>query len=146
MINEQAVDVIHAVAFSAFWVFLVVGALSVSARVAFYRARGYVRPRLLSRDAIFVAGFALSFGLILLVRVLPVAVVDAVRLRDNILWALLTDAPGVFAVATFVYFELFVIERGTGADDPELRDLRGSAGIEAASEDDETLPHGGPLV
>lgn len=146
MINEHAVDVIHGVAFAAFWMLLVVGVVSVLARVAFYRAKGYRMPRLLTRDVVFMVGFALSFGLILIVRVLPNDVRTALQLNDNVPWALATDIPAIVAVLVFVRFELFVIERGD-PDNPEIRDLRGRDAIDALEEDDEeTLPPGVPRV
>lgn len=118
MTEAEIVDVVHVVAFVAFWAFLFIGAISVSARVAWYRANGFRRPRLLSRDALFIGGFAFSFGLILAARVLELA-----DLRDSLPWALMTDLPGVIGAGAFVYYELFVIERGRripSIDDGEL--------------------------
>lgn len=107
MTSAELVDAVHNVAFLAFWALLFIGAGSTVARVAYYRAHGFRRPRLLTRDAALVIGFALSFGLILLARAL-----DLQGLRDNVLWAIATDAPAITAVAVYVYYELFVIERG----------------------------------
>lgn len=111
--QPELVNAIHAVAFLAFWLFTVVGAISVIARTAYYRAHQFVRPKLLTRDAIWQVGFALSFGLILIARA---ADIPGALLRDNVLWALGTDIPAVVAAAVFVYFELFVIERRKDAE------------------------------
>lgn len=129
MNEAKLVEFVHAAAFGAFFLFLAIGAMSVGARVAFYRAKGFPRPRLLNRDAVFMLGFALSFGLVLSARV-----VDIPNLRDNLWWALLTDIPAIIAVATFVYFEVFVIERGS-ATRPEIRDFRGSDAVERVHEE-----------
>ncbi len=107
MTEAELVDVVHSVAFATFWLLLFAGALSPAARVAYYHAHGYERPRLLNRDIVFIGGMATSFGIILFARA-----VDIPNLRDSLPWALVTDAGGIIAVVTYVYFELFVIERG----------------------------------
>jgi hypothetical protein len=86
---------------------LLVGASSTIAMVAYYRHFGFRRPRLLNRDLIFMTGFAVSFGMFLFRRA-----GDFPDLRDSLPWALLTDIPAIIAVGVYVYFELFVIERG----------------------------------
>ena len=105
MTEPELVDITHRIAFVAFWVLLAISTISVSARVAYYRAKKYRRPRLLTRDAIQQFGFAIAFGLILFARVLEWA-----NLRDSILWALATDVPALIAVGAFAWYELFVIE------------------------------------
>lgn len=115
MTEVEIVNVVHALAFVAFWLIVLVSAVSVAGRVAYYRAHGFKRPRLLTRDAIWHGGVALSFGLILGARA-----IDAQGLRNSLLWALGTDIPAIIAVSTFLYFELFVIERGRRTDDHEL--------------------------
>jgi len=104
------IEVIHAVAFGLFWVFLIVGGLTTLGRLMFYRTRRHPRPKLLVRDAILVGGLSWSFGLILLVRAL-----DATWLRDNLIWVIATDVPAIIAVGVYAYYELFVIERGANA-------------------------------
>lgn len=110
-------DIIDAVSLVAWWTLLFVGAASTIARVAYYRAKGFRRPRLLVRDAVVIGGFAWSFGLILLVRALGIT-----GLSENTLWKLVTAVPALIAVGTYVYFELAVIERG--AVDPPREDGR----------------------
>lgn len=112
-------DFIDAIAFVSFWLFLFAGTVSVMARVAYYRSHGYRQPALLRRDADMLVGFSLSFGLILLLRVLVGTnppVVDPNSVREGgamyIPWKLLTSLPAIYAVARFFYFERFVIERG----------------------------------
>ena len=105
-------EVIDAAAFLAFWVLLVIGAMSVTARVAYYRTHGYRQPRLLTRDAIMLVGFSLSFGFVLFARVAVANGADTSWFRESVVWGLLTAGPAIVAVATFAYFELFVIERG----------------------------------
>ena len=105
-------DLVDALSLLAFWVLLFVGAGSVLARVAYYRSHGYRRPRLLTRDAIMLTGFALSFGLILAARVgVQQGWVTAQALRDSFAWGLATSLPAIVAVATFCWYELRVIER-----------------------------------
>src|SRR4051812_39790349 len=107
-------DVLDALSLLAFWVLLFLGSGSVLARVAYYRAHGYRRPRLLTRDAIMLGGFSLSFGLVLFARVASgQGGISTEQFRASIPWGLLTSVPAVVAVAAFTYYELFVIERGS---------------------------------
>lgn len=112
MTDLELVELINRISFVAFWLLLFVGALSTIARVAYYRVHGFRRPRLLVRDALVIGGFAVSFGLILLVRVLRDAGHDVTPLSTALWWALVTSIPAIGAVAVYVWFELFVIERG----------------------------------
>lgn len=105
--NPQIVAAIHGAAFVAFFLLLFVGAVSTVARIVYYRVNGVARPRLLSRDAVVIGGFAISFGLILVVRLLGIGP----TLRDNVVWALATDVPAICSVLVYTAFELFVIER-----------------------------------
>ena len=105
-------DVIDTVSFFAFWLLLFVGAISVVARVVYYRSHGYRQPRLLTRDAVMLVGFSLSFGAVLFARVATNQGVDPSIFRESVAWGLLTALPAIVAVATFAYYELFVIERG----------------------------------
>ena len=110
--SEGAVDVINAAAFVAFWVLLLIGTGSTLARYAYYRAHGFRRPKLLVRDAFLVGGFSISFGLILLVRVLRAAGLDTSGLATNPWWSLASSLPAIVAVAVYAYVEVFVIEKG----------------------------------
>lgn len=106
-------DVIDAASLLAFWVMLFVGAVSVIARLVFYRVHRYRQPRLLIRDAILLGGFSISFGLVLLGRVaVSNGWVTPEELRDSVPWGLATVIPAILSVGAFAYFELFVIERG----------------------------------
>jgi amino acid transporter len=104
--QQDVVDAVYLVSACVFLMFIFVGAASVATRVAFYRAKGYRRPRLLTRDVIDRAGFATSFGLILFGRAFDVPG------RTELPWTLATSIPAIVAAGTFVYYELFVIERG----------------------------------
>lgn len=116
MTDASVVDVVNALVFVAFWGLLFIGAGSTLARVAYYRQYGYKRPRLLNRDALMIGGFATSFGIILGVRVGRSVGFDTSGLASSVVWTLITSGPAIAAVATYVYFELFVIERGTDAE------------------------------
>ena len=108
----NVVDLVNAVAFAAFFLFLLVGTGSTLARVSYYRAHGFRRPRLLIRDANLIGGFSISFGSILLVRALRAAGADVSGLATNPWWALGTALPAIWAVGVYAYYELWVIERG----------------------------------
>lgn len=130
LIDPVLTELIHTVAFLAFITLLLVGFLTTTARVAFYRVMRHALPRLLKRDIAVIGGLAASFGTILLVRALGIGP----TLRENWLYAVLTDIPAISAVAVYVYFEVFVIERGkdherdrTYLEYPEPR-LPGSGG------------------
>lgn len=112
MTEASLVDLVNTVAFVLFWLFLFVAAGTTLARVAYYRVMGYRRPRLLTRDAVLVGGFALSFGLILFVRTARAFGVDVGPLGGSLVWSLVTATPAVVALGTYLYFELFVIEKG----------------------------------
>lgn len=118
MTEAEAVALVSAAEVLAFWVLLFVGAGTTLARVAYYRANGYRRPKLLTRDMIFMGGFALSFGLVLAVRGLRSLGIDTSGLGQQLWWNLLTGVPALVAVGVYVYYELFRIERG----DPDDRD------------------------
>lgn len=113
MTDAEIVALVYSVGLLAFAAFALVGALTTAARIAYYLAHERERPVLLYRDAVVMIGFATTFGLLLIGRVLVRSgAISAESLRDNVIWAVLTTAPAVIAVATYVYFELFVIERG----------------------------------
>lgn len=108
----NVVDVVNSITFAAFFVLLAVGTVSTAARVAYYRVHNEERPRLLIRDLLMIGGFSLSFGAILLVRVLRALGLDVTGLSTNVWWAIGSALPAVIAVAVYAWFELFVIERG----------------------------------
>lgn len=112
MTEGDAIAIVSGVEFLAFWILLFVGAGTTLARVAYYRANGFRRPKLLTRDAIVLGGFALSFGLVLAARGLRSLGIDTSGLGGALWWNLLTAVPALAAVAVYVYYELFRIERG----------------------------------
>lgn len=117
--NRAMVDAIYGIGILLFGVFLFVGASVTIARMAYYRAHRFKRPRLLVRDAVVISSFALTMGLIMVARVL-----GATNLRDNVLWALATTVPLVIAFGTYAFYEVAVIERphegSTSREDPYL--------------------------
>jgi hypothetical protein len=56
-------------------------------------------------------GFALSFGLVLLIRALRSSGVDTAGLADSVAWSLVTGLPALGATAVFVYYEIFKVDR-----------------------------------
>lgn len=112
MTEADAVSLVNGVAVVLFWLLFFAGAGSTLSRVAYYRAKKFRRPRLLVRDALFVGGLAMSFGLILLARGLRSAGFDTSGLANSLAWNVLTCIPALVAVGVYVYFEVFVIERG----------------------------------
>lgn len=112
--SPEIVNLVYGIGLLAFLFFLIVAAVTTIARVAMYRVMGFRRPRLLKRDAILVTGFAITFGAIMVARV-----VNATGLRNNVAWALATTVPALIAIGTYVYYELFVIERSPSASRDE---------------------------
>lgn len=111
MTNPQAVQLIYTILGWVFLLALLAGFSRTAARVLYYARHKGTRPRLLTRDVIVYGGFSITFGLITLVRLLPQD--DRVALTTgNVLWALSTTVPACIAVLTYLYFELFIIERG----------------------------------
>lgn len=115
MTDADLVSFVYLVSAVVFLAFIFVGAASVAARVAYYRAHGYLRPRLLTRDVIDRGGFALSFGMILIGRALNIPG------RTELPWTIATSLPAIIGAATFVYYEVFVIERGRPVTGPHGR-------------------------
>ena len=107
-----ATDIAASVSFFAFFVLLVTGTVSTLSRVAYYRAHGFRRPRLLVRDANMIAGFAISFGMILSVRVFRAYGFDTSGLATSLPWIVGSSAPAIWAVMVYTAFEIFVIEKG----------------------------------
>jgi hypothetical protein len=105
------VDVINTVAFLVFALALALGAGATLARVIRYRARGWHRPTLLTRDLQVIGGLALTVGSILFVRFLRTIGVDVAGLTTNLWWVLFTTIPVVWAVCVYAWFEIVIIER-----------------------------------
>lgn len=120
----RVVDVVNSLAFGTFFLFLFIGTSSTLSRLVYYRSHGYRRPKLLIRDAWMIGGFSLSFGLILIARVLRASGVDVSSLSTNLLWTLATAIPAIIAVGVYAYFEVAVIERGRDEVRDETYGLR----------------------
>lgn len=111
----MTVDLVNTVAFFLFLVPLAMGAGITLARVVRYRLDHQPMPRLLVRDAQVIGGFALSFGLILSVRLVRATGVDVSWIGTSVVWSIVTAAPAIWAVLVYLYFEIAVIERGASA-------------------------------
>lgn len=71
-------------------------------------SREHLSPPLLAvRDLAFTGGLAFPFVAILAVR----AFGWLELVRDQVWWSLFTGVPAILGIATFVYFEFFVIEK-----------------------------------
>jgi hypothetical protein len=114
--NPDVVNVIYLVAGLAFLGGIVLGWLSTMARVVYYQRNHVQRPRLLTRDVLVKGGYSISFLLITLVRFLPTADRAALDLSGNVWWAILTAIPAAFSSLTYLWYELFVIERSRTAE------------------------------
>jgi hypothetical protein len=130
--NPEIVAAIYLVAGVLFLGGFVIGALTTLARVLYYRIHNIRRPRLLTRDVVVWGGLAVSFALISAVRFLP-AEVRMQFTAGNVGWALATSIPAVAAVLTYVYFELWVIER-TQVEDTTAREASVQENIELTRE------------
>lgn len=108
MSDESLYEAVTFVSFVIFTVFLLVGALSTLTRAIRYAHAGQAWPRLLIRDLVLVGGLGLVFAMILGVRALGVGP----SLAGNVPWAVFTGGIAVVSVATYCYFELFIIEKG----------------------------------
>lgn len=134
MLNDPGlVAVIYLVSGIVFLGGFAIGALTTLARVLYYFLHHIQRPRLLTRDVIVWGGLALSFAQITAVRFLPPDL--RVQLtQGNVVWALATTIPAVVSVCTYVYFEMWVIERTTGEPDPLALESSVQANIELTRE------------
>jgi hypothetical protein len=110
MTDQQFVQLIYTVGGAIFLVGLFGGFARTLARVVYYLRNRAERPRLLNRDVLVIGGLSLSFGLITIVRFLPLETRLALT-TGNVLWALATTVPAVLAVLVYMYFEVVVIER-----------------------------------
>lgn len=107
----ETVQTIYALGGSAFIALLIGSVLTTGARVLFYLRQGKPRPRLLTRDVLVKGQLLLAFTPIIIVRFLDPDTRAALNLTSNVPWALWTTAFGVSALAVYLYFEIFVIER-----------------------------------
>jgi hypothetical protein len=118
--NPDAVALIYLVGGVTFLLALFAGTVWTLARVLYYIVVGEPRPRLLTRDLIVYTGFSISFGLITLIRFLPLEERLALTV-GNVLWALATTGPACVAVLTYLWYEVFVVKLGTrSAAEPEI--------------------------
>jgi len=135
--NADLAKTISLVAFGAFTLLLLVGALSTLIRALRYRHALQPMPRLLVRDLIWQVALGVDFGALLVVRGLGLAD-EAER---HVPWAILTSGLAVFAAATYAWYELRVIER-PDAGSPGLRGHTGATG--ATGHTGATGAQGGP--
>lgn len=84
---------------------LLVGFSSTLARAYQFRRRSIRAPRLLLRDIILVGGHAVSLVAVLGAR----ASGSLASASASPMWWLLAGGAPVFAIAVYVYYELFVI-------------------------------------
>lgn len=110
MTDQQIVQTIYTIGGSIFLIALFAGFARTVARVIYYLQHKALRPRLLNRDFLVIGGLALSFGLITVVRFLPLEARLALT-TGNVLWALMTTVPACIAVLTYAWYEYRVIER-----------------------------------
>lgn len=110
-----------------------IGAMTTLARVLYYFLHRIQRPRLLTRDVIVWGGLALSFAQIAIVRFLPPDIRNGLT-AANVGWALSTTLPAVLAVCTYVYYELWVIERTREDADPLALEASVQTNIELTRE------------
>lgn len=93
--------------FGVFVALLVVAAVTTVGRVVAKLFWHIPLPRLLIRDAITMAGLTLPFLMIFAARAASSEFKEG--LRGNLLWITVTSVPAIIALATYVYFEIFVI-------------------------------------
>lgn len=108
--DAETVQLIYTVGGSMFLLALFAGFIRTLARVVYYFRNQAERPRLLNRDVLVIGGLSISFGLITIVRFLPMDVRIALT-TGNVAWALVTTVPAIVAVFVYAYFEYVVIEQ-----------------------------------
>jgi hypothetical protein len=106
----EIVQRIYTAGGAVFLLALFAGFARTLARVVYYLRNRNQRPRLLNRDVVVIGGLAISFGLITLIRFLPVETRVSLT-SGNIAWALLTTVPAVVAVLVYAWYEYAIIER-----------------------------------
>jgi O-antigen/teichoic acid export membrane protein len=104
-------ELLSVIIFGVFLLLLVMGATSTLVRYIRYRREKIEPPVLLKRDVALLVGLALPFLLISAVRALGLTSVVTGEDGPQLWWLIATGPPGIIAIAVFVYYELFVIER-----------------------------------
>lgn len=105
-------DLTSGAIFIVFTVLLLVGAISTASRWLRYHRFRMRAPVLLSRDRDLLIGLAIPFLIIAAVRAFGLREYTLAADGDPHLWyLLLTGLPPIYAMARFVFFELFVIEK-----------------------------------
>lgn len=102
--------ILSAVIFGLFLLLLLIGTASTYVRWLRYRRLRIPAPVLLKRDAILLGGLAIPFLLISAVRVIGISTVSGEN-GPELWWLLVTGIPAVLAIAVYVFYELFVIEK-----------------------------------
>lgn len=87
---------------------LVLAVLLTGGRMVYYRTHGRKQPRLLRRDLIVKGSMAVTILLIIGGRIVGLSE----EVRTSVEWALITDIPAIVSILTYLYYEIFVIERG----------------------------------
>lgn len=103
-------DSVYLVGGIVFLTFLFGGFVRTLARVVYYASNRAERPKLLTRDVLVIGGLSVSFGLITIVRFLPLEARLSLT-SGNVLWALVSTVPACFAVIVYAAYEYLIIER-----------------------------------
>lgn len=96
-------DAVNTIILVVFTALLVVGASTTLIRRFGLAMKRLPSPRLLPRDITLMLGLAWPFVLIFAGRV------GEWSIRDTLAWSLITGIPPIIGVATYVYYEIFVI-------------------------------------
>lgn len=104
-------DIVAAVNVVLFAVFMVIGALTTTRRWRRYRVNKIELPRLLWRDLLVGASLAIPIGAGLALRLARTWGVDIAAITDSGWWSILSTTIPMLGAATYVYYEIFVIER-----------------------------------
>jgi hypothetical protein len=105
----ETTDAVNTIILVVFTVLLFVGLGRTVYRWFEYRLAGIPVPPILTRDVISRGGLGFPFALILTARALGLGGV----VSGQLWWSLLTGVPAIIGVATYTYFEFFVIRTGT---------------------------------
>lgn len=107
------IEVFQLAAFLLFVVFVIGGAALTTIRLARYIWQRDHVPLILWRDVLARNGLAIPFTAILAVRVLRDTFGwDTSELVTSPWWVLSTSLPAVIGAGVYLYFEIFIIERG----------------------------------
>lgn len=114
--SADPVQIINAVYFFLFVFFLVVGAFAAGLRLGRYFLSGERPPLLLWESVIEKFLLAIPFAGILAFRML------GMDMQKQAWWVIPSGAAAVIAMATFAFFEIFLVEKDArklrGPDDP----------------------------